>query len=141
MNMFIKVIKFGLVGLVGVVVGFAVITAEVEWFHINPRLAWYFSTFLALLSNFFLNNFWTWSERSVKKLGEFTKKIIFYYLMTALTVALNFFIYNVLLNYGWHYLLALGIAIIICAALNFAVYELIIWPTSLSSQKNTENQP
>ena len=123
-----RVFKFGLVGISGVIVGLVVITLCVEILKINPRYAWYISTFFATLNNFIFNNYYTWKERKAKKTKEFTKKITFYYIFSILSIALNYLIYNVLLNQDFHYFIALGIAIIICAIVNFILNELFIWP-------------
>jgi len=122
-----RILKFGLVGASGVIVGLGVITLSVEVLKINPRYAWFISTFFATLNNFLLNNYYTWSERKAKKTKEFSQKISIYYIFTAISIGINYFIYNFFLNQGFHYFIALGVAIIICAIFNFALNELVVW--------------
>lgn len=122
-----RILKFGLVGTSGVIVGLGVITLSVEVLKINPRYAWYISTFFATLNNFLLNNYYTWSERKAKKTKEFSQKISIYYIFTVISIGINYFIYNFFLNQGFHYFIALSVAIIICAIFNFALNELVVW--------------
>lgn len=122
-----RFIKFGLVGISGVIVGLGIITICVEILKISPRHAWYISTFFATLNNFLLNNYFTWSDRKAREVKEFSQKIGLYYLLAAISIALNYIIYNFLLNKDLHYFIALGIAIAICAVINFALNELIVW--------------
>lgn len=122
-----RIFKFGLVGASGVVVGLGVITLCVEVLKINPRYAWYISTFFATLNNFLLNNYYTWSERKATRTKEFSQKITLYYIFSIISIALNYLIYNILLNKGFHYFVAIGVTIVICAVLNFALNELIVW--------------
>jgi len=122
-----RIFKYGLVGLSGVAVAMAIITLCVEVFKMNPRTAWYVAAFFTILNNFILNNYYTWSERKVKKQKEIVKKIVLYYIFMTLTVALNYFVYNILLNRGFHYLISITLTILICASLNFLVNELVVW--------------
>ena len=122
-----RVFKYGLVGISGVIVGLGIITISVEILKINPRHAWYISTFFAILNNFLLNNYFTWSDRKAIKAKEFSQKMGLYYFFTAVSLALNYVIYNFLLNKNIHYLIALGTAIAVCAFVNFALNELIVW--------------
>ena len=128
-----RVFKFGLVGLSGVVIGLSIITFCVEVFNINPRTAWYISTFFATLNNFFLHNYYTWKERKATGSKQFSQKISLYYFFAILSTILNYFLYNIFLDYGFHYFLSLSISIIICAVLNFAINELFVWPRKKSS--------
>jgi len=122
-----RILKFGLVGASGVIVGLGIITLSVEVLKINPRYAWFISTFFATLNNFLLNNYFTWSERRTKETKEFSKKITVYYIFTAFSIGLNYLIYNIVLNQGFNYFIALSTAIIICAIFNFALNELVVW--------------
>ena len=122
-----RIFKFGLVGITGVIVGLGIIILSVEVLRINPRYAWYFSTFFAILNNFLLNNYYTWSERRTKRIKESSQKITLYYLFSIFSIGLNYLIYNFLLSRGFHYFVALSIAIIICAIFNFILNELVVW--------------
>lgn len=122
-----RIFKYGLVGISGAVIGLGIITICVEILKISPRHAWYISTFLAVLSNFLLNNYYTWSDRKAREAKEFSQKIGLYFLFTSISLVLNYLIYNFLLNKGLHYLIALVIAIAICAVINFSLNGLIVW--------------
>ncbi|MCR4306067.1 MAG: glycosyltransferase [Candidatus Daviesbacteria bacterium] len=69
-------VKFGLVGFVGTLVDFMFYKMFINSFSIAPATAKGFSTEIAILSNFILNNYWTFRYRKTKtniwqKLGIF----------------------------------------------------------------------
>ena len=112
-------------------IGLAVITLSVEILKINPRIAWFISTFFATLNNFLLHNYFTWSERRARRTKELTKKMALYYIFAVISIGLNYLIYTLLLNQELHYFLSLSIAIIICAIFNFILNELVVWPKKI----------
>lgn len=70
------VVKFGMVGFVGTLVDFAFYKIFINSFGIPPATSKGFSTEIAIVNNFFLNNFWTFKYRKTKtniwtKLGIF----------------------------------------------------------------------
>lgn len=69
-------VKFGLVGFVGTLVDFLFYKIFIRNFGIPPATSKGFSTEIAIINNFFLNNFWTFRYRKTKtsfwqKLGIF----------------------------------------------------------------------
>ena len=58
----LRVTKFGLVGLTGVAVNYAVLLLMVGLVGFNPLVAAVIATEAAILSNFALNDFWTFSD-------------------------------------------------------------------------------
>lgn len=70
------VVKFGLVGLIGTMVDFLFYKIFINLFGIPPATSKGFSTEIAIINNFFLNNYWTFRYRKTKtniwtKLGIF----------------------------------------------------------------------
>lgn len=59
-------VKFGLVGFIGTMVDFAFYKIFINYFGLPPATAKGFSTEAAILSNFLLNNFWTFKYRKTK---------------------------------------------------------------------------
>lgn len=59
-------IKFSVVGFVGTAVDFAFYNLFISGFDIRPATAKGFSTEIAIINNFFLNNIWTFRHRKTK---------------------------------------------------------------------------
>src|SRR3712207_9152129 len=54
--------KFALVGASGVMVNNLTLITLAEYFHANKVIAWMFAVGLSILSNFLLNNAFTWRD-------------------------------------------------------------------------------
>lgn len=59
-------IKFGLVGFVGTLVDFLFYKFFINHFGLPPATSKAFSTEIAIINNFYLNNFWTFKHRKTK---------------------------------------------------------------------------
>lgn len=69
-------VKFSLVGVVGTLVDFFFYKLFINYIHFNPATSKGFSTEVAIINNFMLNNYWTFRYRKTKtniwqKLGIF----------------------------------------------------------------------
>lgn len=69
-------VKFSLVGIIGTLIDFFFYKVFINYIHLNPATAKGFSTEVAIINNFFMNNFWTFRYRKTKtniwqKLGIF----------------------------------------------------------------------
>lgn len=69
-------VKFSLVGVVGTLVDFFFYKVFINYLHFNPATSKGFSTEVAIINNFMLNNYWTFRYRKTKtnawqKLGIF----------------------------------------------------------------------
>lgn len=60
-------IKFGIVGLMGTIVDFIFYNIFIGFFHIRPATSKGFSTEIAILNNFTLNDLWTFKQRKTGK--------------------------------------------------------------------------
>ena len=63
-----RIIKFALVGLSGILVNMGLLYLLSEQFHIYYLVASILTIELSIISNFSLNDLWTWSDRKKKKL-------------------------------------------------------------------------
>ncbi len=59
-------VKFGMVGLVGTVIDFCLYKLFINQFGLSPATAKGFSTSVAIVNNFILNNFWTFRKRQTQ---------------------------------------------------------------------------
>jgi dolichol-phosphate mannosyltransferase len=64
-----RLVRFSLVGAVGVVVNMGLLILLTERLRINYAISSLFAIELSILSNFALNNAWTWSDRRSGTLG------------------------------------------------------------------------
>ncbi len=62
-------VKFGLVGVVGTLVDFFFYKLFINYFYLNPATSKGFSTEVAIINNFVLNNYWTFKYRKTKTNG------------------------------------------------------------------------
>jgi dolichol-phosphate mannosyltransferase len=134
-----ELIKFGLVGTVGVVVN---LTALSSIFHLTAYRDWRASamaTFAAMINNYFLNNFWTFADRSHRGLRLIGKSFSFL-LISCAGLAITTFAYAVIsaaerriLNVPvhppeWALLLAQLIAILAGTCSNYSLNRVYTWP-------------
>jgi putative flippase GtrA len=64
-----RFVKFGIVGTIGAVVDFSVLSLGIQVFHLAKWLANTFSFSAAVLSNFTWNRLWTYPESRGKPIG------------------------------------------------------------------------
>ena len=57
-------VKFGAVGIAGVIVSFASLYIMIDMLGVNPSVAYAIQTVLAIETNFFGNALYTWSDRN-----------------------------------------------------------------------------
>lgn len=80
-----RVIKFSIVGGIGVLVNMGILYIFTEYFHIIYLISSLFAIELSIISNFILNDFWTWGERKKKK---FYQRLIQYHITAGITAFL-----------------------------------------------------
>src|SRR5690606_21984677 len=66
-NVIRKMIKYGIVGIIGAGLHFAVLIGLVEWAHIHPVISSAAGFIAALISSFLMNKHWTFSTRLPRK--------------------------------------------------------------------------
>lgn len=132
-----RFIKFCIVGASGVLVNLGVLYVLVEFFGMNKSIAWIISVALSILSNFLLNNVFTYSDRQAASKNESLKRVVYYYVISTATMIFNFLVFRLGLWIGLYYILAALIGILLTTFLNFILVTKFIWKKkSVTSQKN-----
>ena len=108
--------KFSLVGISGIIVNQGFLTFFVSVLGWAVSLAGIVAIELSILSNFFLNNFWTWRDQ---KEGSFSSRFIKYHAVTIISGGINYLILIGLTHLGLHYFMANLIGIGFGTAINF----------------------
>ena len=95
--------KFSLVGISGIFVNQGLLTVFVSVFSWDVSLAGIVAIELSILSNFFLNNFWTWKD---KRESSFFSRLWRYHAVTLISGGLNYLILIGLTYFGLYYFYA-----------------------------------
>lgn len=119
--------KFLVVGTIGFIINTTLLEVMVK-FGFHPALGSVVGAEFAIISNFFLNNSWTFKLRKVRGIEAIIK--FFQFNMTSLgavfiqsgTVWIGTFLYGVF-YYRWFYLLGVGIGLL----WNYTMYSKVIW--------------
>lgn len=121
-----RVVQFGVVGASGVVVNNAILFALVEKLHVNPVLAAVVATECAILSNFLLNDHWTFSDLHGSKRG--VRRLASYNVLTLGGLVLSVAVLTVLhYRAGIHYLVANLVGIAAGMAWNYGTNRNWTW--------------
>lgn len=107
--------KFAIVGISGIVVNQGLLTLLVET-GLGIEIAGIIAIEISIITNFFLNNYWTWNQKG--KPG-FLKRLLKYHLVTAVSGGINYVILLLLTSYGLHYFISNLIGIGIGTVINF----------------------
>ncbi len=112
-----KLLKFLVVGTSGAAIDFALLAILVEIFHWLPLVANLASFSIAVVSNFFLNKFWTWRDTSLAYRRQFIK----FFITSVLGLGINTLLMWLLLTGGLYYLWAKVIVSLVVAVWNYSV--------------------
>ena len=118
-----RVLKFFIIGASGILVNFSVLYVLTEFFNIHYLISSIFAIETSILTNFLLNNIWTWKDRRKK---NFFHRLLQYHISTWITgilanwLLLLFFTEIV----GLYYLLSNLIGIGIGTISNFIINDL-----------------
>jgi dolichol-phosphate mannosyltransferase len=91
--------KFAMVGASGVVVNSLTLITLAEYFDANKVIAWMFAVGLSILSNFLLNNAFTWRDVRHSSRIHFLLRGALAYPVAILGIGANFAVYYPLLKY------------------------------------------
>ena len=119
----VRVLKFAVVGLSGIVVNMAVLIFCTEILEITYWISSIMAIEISIISNFVLNDIWTWKERSKKRLlHRFTQ----YHLSVGFTAIVFNWLLLILLTeiFNVYYLLSNLIGILVGTASNFVLNDL-----------------
>ncbi|MGD0329268.1 MAG: glycosyltransferase family 2 protein [Nitrososphaeria archaeon] len=118
-----RAFKFGAVGVSGVFVNLGVLWLFVSAINLSGLLALAVAIEASILSNFLLNDFWTFKNR---RSGRFLHRLIKCN-VTALGALINYILSAILLYLGINYILADGVGILFGFAANYFFSEMVIW--------------
>lgn len=133
-----KFIKFGLVGFLGYVVN-AITLYFFTRLNLASWLAWGLSTELAIISNFTLNNVWTFKDQQIMGLGQILWKFIQFNLTSTgglLIQVIVGVITDVVFGSGYRQLVLPFTILLLVMPYNYLVYTLVIWKEKASNQKS-----
>ena len=126
-----RFIKFGTVGFSGTIVNLTVLflNQEILFKNIYPmerrlHISLSGAIFVATMSNFLWNRWWTWNDRKGKTKHGFFVQMGQYYLASGLAISIQYF-FTILLARFTHYLIANILSIIIAAFITYIVND--IW--------------
>ncbi|UCF65392.1 MAG: GtrA family protein [bacterium] len=119
----LRILKFGLVGMTGVGVNMGMLYILTEYLHIIYIISSLIAIEISILSNFFLNDLWTWGDR-VKK--SFWERFIQYHISVGLTAILANWLILLLLTefFGIYYLISNLIGIAVGTLSNYILNDL-----------------
>jgi dolichol-phosphate mannosyltransferase len=107
-----RILKFATVGLSGVGVNMGMLFLLTEYLHIPYLISSILAIEISILSNFFLNDIWTWRDRIKKK---YLHRLIQYHISVGVTaIFINWLILLILTEFfGLYYLISnlIGIAL------------------------------
>jgi dolichol-phosphate mannosyltransferase len=122
-----RFLKFCIVGGSGVFVNLGVLYGLVEFYKMNENFAWAIAVVLSIFSNYFLNSLFTYGDKKSEARNESMRRIIIYYLISFLTMILNFLVYRLIINFGLHYIFGAFVGILAATVLNFILVTKLVW--------------
>ena len=123
---FREFIKFGLVGGSGVVVNMGLFYALTRWAGMRIEIASPVAIETSILTNFFLNNAWTFRRRQAAV--PFRFRIVRYHLVTGLAGGVNYLVLLLLVHLaGLHDLVANLVGIVTAMFINYFLNSLWTW--------------
>ena len=108
--------KFSVVGISGFIVNQGILALLTEWLHMRVAFAGIIAIELSILSNFLLNNFWTWRDKRDQPVSI---RFIKYHLVTLISGGLNYIVLLTLTYMGMHPLIANLFGIALGTIVNF----------------------
>lgn len=80
-----RILKFSVVGVSGVLVNMGILFILTEYFHILYLISSIIAIEMSIISNFLLNDIWTWRDRTKKK---FIYRFVQYHISVGITAVL-----------------------------------------------------
>lgn len=124
--------KFGVVGFIGYVINATTLQLFAAVFHWPEPVAWGISTELSIISNFTLNNLWTFKKHQIQGVGKILTKFFHFNLTSAgalliMTVAGTLGVK--LLGEQYRQILLPFIIVFLVVPYNYFIYTHLIWKT------------
>jgi dolichol-phosphate mannosyltransferase len=121
-----ELIKFGIVGGSGVLVNMGLLFILTRYLSVRLEIASAIAIEVSILSNFFLNNLWTFKKRDTHV--PFWSRLLRYHLVTGLAGVVNYLVLLLLVKtLGWHDMLSNLIGIAIGTIINYTLNSLWTW--------------
>ncbi len=123
-----KVIKFGIVGASGIIVNMGVLFALTEFFQVYYLFSSLIAIELSIITNFLLNDFWTFRKDKAGKITRRFHRFISYNIVCVGNVLINIsalYVFTELL--GINYLISNFIGIVIAFIWSFGINRRITW--------------
>ena len=119
-------IKFGIVGGSGVFVNMGLLYVFTRFLSIPLEIASPIAIWVSILTNFFLNNLWTFKKRETHI--PFWTRLLRYHLVSGLAGIVNYLILLLLVNQiGMHDLLSNLIGIAVGTVINYSLNSFWTW--------------
>jgi dolichol-phosphate mannosyltransferase len=127
-----KVFKFGMVGLTGIVVNEGVLICLKEYAGLLLPVASVIAIELSILSNFILNDLWTFRSDQKHVHSQRCQRFILFQLVSLGGAVINFILLNALSAYGgMDYRVANFLGILVAFVWNFFVNRRITWKRNM----------
>lgn len=121
-----ELIKFGIVGGSGVLVNMGLLFILTRYLSVRLEIASAIAIEVSILSNFFLNNLWTFKKRDTHV--TFWMRLLRYHLVTGLAGVVNYLVLLLLVKtFGLHDMLSNLIGILIGTFINYSLNSLWTW--------------
>ena len=121
-----ELIKLGIVGGSGVLVNMGLLFVLTRYLSVRLEMASAIAIEVSILSNFFLNNLWTFKKRDT--LVPFWTRLLRYHLVTGLAGIVNYLVLLLLVKtFGLHDMLSNLIGILIGTFINYSLNSLWTW--------------
>jgi len=137
--------KFLLVGASGVVVNMATLIVLAEYFHANKVIAWMFAVGVSILSNFLLNNAFTWRDIRHSSRIHFFLRGVLAYPVAVMGIGANFAVWYPLVKYVSdafpYYALFNLLGIVAGTSVNFILSSRLVFRPSLPKNLDPEAPP
>jgi len=126
-----RFIKFGTVGFLGFLVNFLFLRVF-RGLGLVEILTWLFSTELAIINNYVLNNIWTFREAKIGGIGKTISKFLQFNLTSAGALVIQSFfgplgVKFVGVEYDW--LVLIFVVVFLVLPYNYFMYNAVIWKT------------
>jgi dolichol-phosphate mannosyltransferase len=123
-----RVFKFGIVGLLGIVVNLGILYFLVEFFGLNKDLASPVAIEISVLNNFILNDRWTFGSSIDQKVSSRWHRLAAFNLVSVGGAVINYGIFLVLTTwFSVYYIAAQLIGILIAFVWNFLLNRRLTW--------------
>lgn len=128
-----RILKFSVVGVSGVLVNMGMLYILTEYFDILYFISSFLAIELSIISNFILNDIWTWGDRRKKK---FLHRIIQYHISVGLTAIFANWLILLLLTevFGVYYLISNLVGISVGMFSNYILND--VWTFRKKSAEN-----